>query len=165
MAQRLQVEWQEDEATLKRRYLSEKDAQNRTRLQALWQLRRGQTIAKVAELVGKHPRTIQDWIAWYRQGGLAEVLRHRQGGHGGKRSRLSLEQMGELKAAASAGEVYSIQDGVKWAQGKHGVTYTYWGMRRVFARLELRKKVPRPRNPQASVEQQEAWKKGGSAPS
>jgi transposase len=78
---------------------------------------------------------------------------------------LSLEQMGELKAAASAGEVYSIQDGVKWAQGKHGVTYTYWGMRRVFARLELRKKVPRPRNPQASVEQQEAWKKEGSAPS
>jgi transposase len=165
MARRLQVEWQEDEATLKQYYLSEKDAQNRTRLQALWQLRRGRTIAEVAEMVGKHPRTIQDWVAWYRQGGLVEVLRHRHGGHGGRQSWLTDEQEDELKAAASAGEVRCIQDGVQWAQEQHGVTYTYWGMRRVFARLELRKKVPRPRNPQASAEQQEAWKKGGSVPS
>ena len=165
MAQRLQVEWQEDEATLKQYYLSEKDAQNRTRLQALWQLRRGRTIAEVAEMVGKHPRTVQDWVAWYRQGGLEEVLRHRHGGHGGRQSWLTDEQEDELKAAATAGEVRCIQDGVQWAQEQHGVTYTYWGMRRVFVRLGLRKKVPRPRNPQASAEQQEAWKKGGSVPS
>jgi len=162
MTRRLQIEWQEDEATLRQCYLSERDAQNRTRLQALWQLRRGRTISEVAELVGKHPRTIQDWVAWYRQGGLAEVLRRRHGGQGGKQSWLTDEQMDELKAAASAGEVRCIQDGVQWAEERHGVTYTYWGMRGVFARLELRKKVPRPRNPQASVEQQEAWKKGGS---
>ena len=165
MGQRLQVEWQEDEATLKAYYLSEKDVQNRTRLQALWQLRRGKTIVEVAELVGRHPRTIQDWVAWYRQGGLAEVLRHRHGGHGGKESWLSDEQMDELEAAASAGEIRCIQDGVQWVQEHHGVTYTYWGMRGVFARLGLRKKVPRPRNPQASAKQQEAWKKGGSVPS
>ena len=165
MAQRLQIEWQEDEATLRQRYLEEKDAQNRTKLQALWQLRRGRTVEEVAEMVGKHPRTIQDWIAWYRQGGIAEVLRRRQGGHGGKRSRLTAEQMAALQAEASAGKLRCIQDGVQWAQEQHGVTYTYWGMRGGFDRLDLRKKVPRPRNPQASVEQQEAWKKGGSAPS
>jgi transposase len=165
MPQRLQIEWQEDEATLKRRYLAEKDPQNRSRLQALWQLRRGRTTAEVADLVGKHPRTIQDWIAWYRQGGLEEVLGHRHGGHGGKESRLTGEQLEGLDAAASAGQVHSIQDGVQWAQEQYGVTYTYWGMRGVFARLDLRKKVPRPRNPKASAEQQEAWKKGDSAPS
>ncbi len=65
MARHLQVAWHEDEATLKERCVSEKDAQNRTRLQALWQLRRGRTIVEVAEMAGKHPRTIQDWIAWY----------------------------------------------------------------------------------------------------
>jgi len=161
MTQRLQIEWQEDEATLKQRYLNEKDPQNRTRLQALWQLRRGRTTTEAAEMVGKHPRTIQDWIAWYRQGGLAEVLRHRHGGHGGKASRLTPQQMGELEALASAGQVRCIQDGVQWAQEQHGVHYTYWGMRDVFDRLELRKKVPRPRNPKASAAQQEAWKKGG----
>lgn len=160
MARHLQVAWHEDEATLKERYVSEKDAQNRTRLQALWQLRRGRTIVEVAEMVGKHPRTIQDWIAWYRQGGLEEVLEHRHGGHGGKAARLTEEQAIALKEAASAGQIRCIQDGVKWAQ-QHGVSYTYWGMRKVFARLDLRKKVPRPRNPKASVEEQEAWKKGG----
>lgn len=165
MAQRLQIEWQEDEATLKKLYLEEKDVQNRTKLQGLWQLRRGRTIAEVAEIVGKHPRTIQDWIAWYRQGGIVEVLRHRQGGLGGKQSWLSAEQMATLKAEASAGKLRCIQDGVQWAQEQCGVTYTYWGMRGVFERLDLRKKVPRPRNPQASAEQQEAWKKGASAPS
>jgi transposase len=165
MAQRLQVEWQEDEARLKQRYLAEKDPQNRTRLQALWQLRRGRTTTEVADLVGKHPRTIQDWIAWYRQGGLEEVLRHRHGGHGGKESWLTDEQLEALEEAASAGQVHSIQEGVQWAQVQYGVTYTYWGMRGVFARLDLRKKVPRPRNPKASAEQQEAWKKGDSAPS
>jgi transposase len=165
MVQRLQIEWQEDEATLKQRYLAEKDPQNRTRLQALWQLRRGRTTTEVADLVGKHPRTIQDWIAWYRQGGLEEVLGHRHGGHGGKESWLTDEQLEALEAAASAGQVHSIQDGVQWVQEQYGVTYTYWGIRGVFARLELRKKVPRPRNPKASAAQQEAWKKGGSAPS
>lgn len=164
MAQRLQIEWQEDEATLKQLYLNEKDAQNRTKLQALWQLRRGRTIVEVSEIVGKHPRTIQDWVAWYRRGGIAEVLRHRQGGHGGKRAQLSAEQLAELKEKASAGEIRSIWDGVQWAQERYGVTYTYWGMRWVFARLNLRRKVPRPRNPQASAEQQAAWKKGGSEP-
>ncbi len=78
MARHLQVAWHEDEATLKERCVSEKDAQNRTRLQALWQLRQGRTIVEVAEMVGKHPRTIQDWIAWYRQGGVEEVLERRR---------------------------------------------------------------------------------------
>jgi len=165
MTQHLQMDWQEEEAVLKQLYIGEKDAQNRAKLQALWHLRRGLTVVEVAEIVGRHSRTIQDWIAWYRQGGLVEVLRHRQGGHGGKPSRLSAEQMAELKGVASEGKVRCIQDGVQWAQEQHGVTYTYWGMRGVFHRLDLRKKVPRPRNPQASADQQEAWKKGGSAPS
>lgn len=158
MARRLHVERQEDEATLKEYYLSEKDMQNRTRLQALWQLRRGRTIVEVAEL----DSGLGCLVSPGRFGGGA--LQHRHGGHSGKQSWLSDDQMDELKAAASAGKMHCIQDGVQWVQEKHGVTYTYWGMCGVFGRLGLRK-VPRPRNPQASVEQQEAWKKGGSVPS
>jgi len=165
MTRRLQVEWQEDEGELRELYLKEKDVQNRTRLQALWQLRRGLTIEEAAGLVGKHPRTVQDWVAWYRQGGVAEVLRRRHGGHGGKKRRLAEEQEEALIAAASAGQVRSIQDGVTWAREHHGVVYTYWGMRSVFKRLGLRKKVPRPRNPKASAQEQEAWKKGDVASS
>ncbi len=161
MGRHVQIEWQEDEATLKQRYLDAKDAQDRTRLQAFWLLRGGRTIGEVAGIVGRHPRTVQDWVAWYRQGGLAEVLRHRNGGHGGKGARLTPTQSQALVAAASAGEVRSIHDGLHWAQEHHQVQYTYEGMRHVFGRLGLRKKVPRPRNPKARAEEQAAWKKGG----
>lgn len=37
-------------------------------------------------------------------------------------------------------------------------------MRHVFARLRLKKKVPRPQNPKASEEDQATWKKKGSVP-
>ena len=162
---RLQADWKEDEATLKELYQKEKDHQNRTRLQALWYLRQGRTIDETSKLVGVHYRTVQEWVAWYREGGLAEVINRRHGGPRSPKRRLSSEQEAELTALAEAGEIRTIWDGVHWAKEKHEVTYTYWGMRGVFDRLELRKKVPRQRNPKASAEQQEAWKKGGSAPS
>jgi transposase len=160
MASRLVLDWKEDEEELKILYQSEKDHQNRTRLQALWYLRQGRTIYEVGEMIGMHHRTVQDWIAWYRKGGVAEVLSHRQGGHHTAQSYLSDKQMSELRAKAERGEIGSIWDGVHWAK-EQGVEYTYWGMRHVFDRLKLKKKVPRPRNPKASVEEQEAWKKGG----
>jgi hypothetical protein len=74
--------------------------------------------------------------------------------------RLSPAQEAALKAKAAAGALRSIQDGVHWA-AQQGVAYTYWGMRWVFARLDLAPKVPRPRNPQASPAAQAAWKKKG----
>lgn len=160
MTRHVQVEWQEDADQLRALYQDEKDYQNRMRLQALWYLRQGRTVGAVAELMGKHPRTIQDWVAWYRKGGVAEVLRHRHGGHTGSEPRLTSEQESELKALAEKGEIRTVWDGVQWAEEQQ-VTYTYWGMRHVFERLRLKKKVPRPRNPKASAEEQEAWKKGG----
>jgi transposase len=158
---RLHLDWHDDEPTLRRLYKQAQDHQDRTRLQALWLLRQGHSIKEVAQTVGVHARTVQDWVAWYRRGGVAEVLRHRHGGHGGKQGRLTQEQEAELKAKASAGEIRTIQDGVAWAREAHQVEYTYWGMRWVFDRLALRKKVPRPRSPKASAAQQQAWKKGG----
>jgi transposase len=75
---------------------------------------------------------------------------------------LSPAQEAELVAKAEAGEMRTIWDGVRWAREAHGVAYTYWGMRRVFARLGLKKKVPRPKSPKASAEEQAAWKKGAN---
>ena len=160
MARKLQIDWKESEEELHQLYKQEKDHQNRTRLQALWLLRPGRTMKEVSGLVGVHYRTVQEWVAWYRQGGVEKVLSHRHGGHGGAESRLSKEQEAKLKAKAEAGEVRTILDGVEWAKAQ-GVEYTYWGMRWVFYRLKLKKKVPRQKAPQASAEEQEAWKKGG----
>lgn len=77
----------------------------------------------------------EEWVAWYRQGGVAEVRRHRYGGHGGKQPSLTLEQEAALKAKATAGEIRTIWEAVEWAEKGFGVEYSYWGMRWVFARL------------------------------
>jgi transposase len=100
-------------------------------------------------------------VAWYRQGGVAEVLGHRHGGHGGQARRLTPEQEAALKAKAAAGEIRTIHQAVAWAKHTYQVEYSYWGMRWVFERLGLKAKVPRPQSPQASLPQQEAWKRGG----
>lgn len=157
----LHVKWQEDEATLYRRYKREKDPQNRTRLQALWLIRKGYPIKKAAEVVGVHRSTVQKWIAWYRQGGVAEVLRHRHGGHGGPRRKLTPQQEEALKREAAQGRFRTLWEAVEWVEQQFGVKYTYWGMQWVFRRLGLRPKVPRPVAPQASLKGQEEWKKGG----
>ena len=52
-------------------------------------------------------------------------------------------------------------DAITWRREQDGVTSTYWGMRHVFARLRLKKTVPRPQNPKASEGEQAAWKNKG----
>jgi transposase len=71
MGQHLQLDWQKSAEELKHRYQSEQHPQRRMRLQALRLLRQGKRIAEVVEVIGVHYRTVQDWVAWYRQGALA----------------------------------------------------------------------------------------------
>ena len=162
MARSISIIWHDEADQLDAQYKAEKDPQRRVRLHALWLVRLGHSMKAVAPLVGIHYRTIQQWISWYRAGGLTEVLGHRHGGHAGRRSWLSAAEESQLKTRAEAGQVRSIWDGVEWAQSHCGVAYTYWGMRQVFARLGLKKKGPRPRSPKASQADQVAWKKGDS---
>jgi transposase len=162
MGRPLQVEWQEDVATLERFYHQEKDSQDRTRLQALWLVRRGQSLSATADVVGVHYSSVQRWVEWYRVGGLKEVLSHRCGGAGGPVSRLNEEAQEQLRVKACAGEIKSVRDGIAWARQEQGVSYSYGGMRYLFEGLDLRCKVPRPRAPQASAQEQAGWKKGGS---
>ncbi len=158
-----QMEWQEDAETLAQLYKAEQDLQKRTRLHALWLLRRGKSQSETAALVGVSLRSVQKWVSWYRQGGLSEVLSKQHGGHAPVQTQLSGEQIEALRAEADAGHFRSLAEAVNWVQERFGIGYSYWGMRSLFHRFKIKKKVPRPSNPKASVEEQEAWKKGGSA--
>lgn len=160
MGRPLKVDWQDSENALKKRYLNETDHQDRMRLHALWLVRKGRQMGEVAEIMGVCYESIRRWVDWYRTGGIEEVLAHRQGGSGGKEPRLSEEAREELLQKAERGELRTISDGVRWAREEAGVEYTYWGMRHVFERLDLKKKVPRRQSPDADPERQEAWKKG-----
>jgi transposase len=157
---RLRVDWQDDEATLRQRYRREADAELRPRWQALWLLRQGRSATEAAALVGVHRRSVQRWLSWYRQGGLAAVARHRQGGRQGRTAYLSAEQQAALHAATAQGTIRTVGEAVRWVEQQCGVRYTGWGMRSLLHRLKIRKKVPRPLAAKADLEVQEAWEKG-----
>jgi transposase len=116
----------------------------------------------VAELLGVHYRTIQQWVAWYRAGGLAEVRRHRHGGRPGAPSHLSAPQRQALLEQAATGAFATALDAVVWVEQQFGAHYTEAGMLSLFRRLHLKRKVPRPLAGQASMAAQTAWKRGAS---
>lgn len=159
----MQNQWQEDEARLYKLYKQEKDYQKRRRLQALWILRQGRLVKEVAQIVGVHFRTVQEWGKWYREGGVKAVLEHRHKGHGGRKSRLRLEQEAALQRTRRPRGVCNEEGSDALAGAEVSGVLQLWGMRRVFARLGM-KKVPRPIAAQASAPVQEAWKKGAWRP-
>jgi transposase len=157
-----QVSWQpsDDEPFLKSAYQQERDAMIKPRLHLLWLVRQGKQVQAAAALVGVNRRTAHEWLLWYRQGGLEQVRAHKRGGHG-KPSRLDGEQKAALIAKAQQDGFVSIRDGVRFVREQFGIEYTESGMTKVFSALQLRKKVPRPRNAKATEEAQEGYKKGG----
>lgn len=159
----LVVSWTEDAATLGRLYRTEHDYQLRPRLHALWLLRRGRSVGEVAAVVGVNYRTVQDWLAWYRAGGLAEVRRHRRAGKG-RAPYLTAQQQAQLVAQAATGSFFTVADAVRWVAETFQVTYTAKGMHRLLSRLGCRKKVPRPMNPKTNAAAQAAWKGGAWSP-
>ena len=151
---KLRIEWHDDAATLYRLYQEQEDRQDRTRLRALWMLRQGRPMKEVAQTLGVHYQTLRGWVGWYRQGGAKEVLSRRHGGHGGKQRRLTPQQEKLLSAQASAGRFRTLWEAVDWVRDELGVTYTYWGMRWVFDRLDLKKEASRWIAPQPSLQDQ-----------
>ncbi len=163
MARKLEIAWHDDADSLFRLYRAETNTELRTRWHALWLIRQGQPPSAAAQLVGVQLRTVRTWLRWYREGGTATIRQHRHGGRQGKPARLSAEQSAQLKAHTASGAVKTIEQARAWVKAQFGVTYTYWGMRSVFERLRIGKKVPRPQADKAAPAEQEAWKKGGSS--
>ena len=159
-AKRLEIEWRDDADTLFRLYKEEQDPELRPRWHTLWLLQQGYSVAEVVTVLGVHERSVRRWIAWYRVGGVGEVRRHRRGGRQGQKPKLTPAQQEALKARAAEGHFRTIHDAVQWVRESFGVEYTYWGMRSLFVRLKIKKKVPRPIAAKAEPEAQTAWKKG-----
>jgi transposase len=161
MGRRLQVEWQESESELKQRYQHEKHGERRARLQALWLLRQGKRVADVVEVLGVNYRTVQDWVGWYRQGGLPEVLRRVRGYQvRGQPGYLTSLQQRALVARVKLGDFATVWAVRQWVEARWGIRYTYAGMWEVMTRLRLGLKVPGPQAEKASPTAQEGWKKG-----
>lgn len=163
---RLEIAWHEEdsEAALRAAYRAEQRADVRSRLHALWLLRGGsRTLGDVAALVGADYRTVQDWVRWYRQGGIAEVRGHRMGGHG-RDPYLTPAEQEEVAREVATGRFRTVAAVRAWIDATYSVTYSRGGAESLLARLDCAPKVPRPLHEKADLAAQEAWKKGGSVP-
>lgn len=160
---RFEMTWDEADtaAALKARYRSEARADRRLRLQGLWLLRRGCTVDETAAAVGVHRRTGDRWVDWYRRGGLADVLTHRQGGHGQPR-RLALDQEAQVQAEVATGRFRTAAEVGVWIAATFGVSFRPGGVCRLLRRLQAAPKAPRPQHEKAAPAAQAGWKKGGS---
>ena len=159
---RLVVAWGHGAEELLGRYRAESDGRLVRRWQALWLLRQGRSMQEAAGTVGVTYRTIQEWVGWYRAGGLEEVARRHRGGL--RRTivePLSPAQERALVAHASTVGFATVKAAVVWAAAELGAELTDHQMARQFRRLGLRSKVPRPISDRADPAAQAAWKKGG----
>jgi transposase len=159
----LVIAWRDEADALYARYRSERKPDLRPRWHALWLLRTGATAREAARVLGVHERSVQQWIAWYRAGGVAEVAAHRKAGKG-TRGRLTGEQQAAVVAAASTGRFRTAAAVVTWVHETWGVGYTVSGMHQLLRRRRCKPKIPRPLAEKASLAEQEAWKKGGVPP-
>lgn len=161
MGQRIRVEWQETADELKQLYQRERHPQRRTRLQALWHLRQGDRIEAVVEQVGVAYRSVQNWLRWYREGGVPEVCRRVTGYHSrGVEAYLNAAQQRALAAKVALGEFRTVWDAVQWVEDRWGIRYSYHGLYAMLKRHDLHLKVPRPRSDKTDPQQQADWKKG-----
>jgi len=160
------VAWrdEDDEGALRAAYRAERDAEVKPRLHALWLVRAGRRLGEAAEVVGVDYRTVQRWVAWYRQGGRAEVQRRHMGGVG-QPSRLTPAQQERVAQEVATGRFRTAAAIRGWVAQTFAVTYTEGGMYSLLGRLRLAPKVPRPVHEKADLDAQEAWKKGGSVAS
>lgn len=145
----VQIDWQDEEASLKRLYLTHKDAIVKARLHLLWLVRSGKQVKEATQIVGCHARTAQQWLAWYRQGGLELVQAKKGGNYKGASPRLSSGQTESLIAQANKDGFESglaVRDYIKQT---FGVTYKVGGVYSLLKRLKVKKKVPRPMNVKA----------------
>lgn len=160
------VAWRDEdtEEALRTAYRAEQRGDVRQRLQALWLLRSGnRQMSEVAAVIGVHYRSVQRWVAWYRDGGLELVRRHRIGGYG-QTSRLTAEQQEQLAQEVETGRFRNAVAIRAWVAETFGATYTEGGIYSLLERLRCKPKVPRPLHERANLEDQEAWKKGGLQP-
>jgi transposase len=159
------VAWEHGADELSARYRAERDGRLVRRWQALWLLRQGRSMQEAAATVGVAYRTVQEWVGWYRAGGLDEVARRQ---HGGRRrvivEPLTPEQAAALVARASTAGFATVKAAVAWAADDLGARLTEHQMARQFRRLGLRSKRPRPVSDRADPAAQAAWKKGASPP-
>jgi len=163
MGRPLRITWQDgdDARTLWQRYRAAQDPTVRVRLHLLWRVRAGDTVTAAASTVGVSLRAAKQWLARYRQAGLAPLCTTGRGPGRRFPSKLTPAQWAQVRDRTRQGTSRTVRQVAAWIEATLGVKYRETGLRRALHRQRLRLKVPRPRSNKADPARQQAWKKGG----
>ena len=115
---------------------------------------------ETAQLVGMHYVTLQQWVAWYRVGGVEEVRGHKNGGRQGRACLLSNEQIEQLAEHSKLGLFRTADDVRAWVATTFDIHYRPGSINFLLSRLGWKPKSTRPQAITASPVEQEEWKKG-----
>jgi transposase len=134
------------------------------RLQALALLRRGTPTRQVARIVGVSRMSIHKWRTWYRTGGLDALTRRTRGGNRATpRSPLTPDQQAQRIPHAATQGFRTLREAAAWCREALGVELSERPMQRLFHRLGVRRKIPRPMAARADAALQAQGKQGGFA--
>ncbi len=80
----------------------------------------------------------------------------------GQTSFLTAEAQAEIAEVVATGRFHAAAEIRDWIAEQYHASYTVGGVYSLLARLRCNPKVPRPINPKADLNEQEAWKQGAS---
>jgi transposase len=134
------------------------------RLHGVLLVAQGMTCPEVARLLGDAPRSVENWIHRFDQGGLAGLT---EGARSGRPSRLNEQQVKEINRVlrakpSDAGMRVNLWDGKTlsaWIDKTYGVHLGVRQCQRLFRRFEFRLRKPRPLLAKADPARQKKHKK------
>ncbi len=155
----LKVKWQHSPEELKGAYRQETDGKIKIRIYALWKMSEGNAAKSVAKSIGYSYNAVLTWLQRYRTQGLSG-LKDKEGR--GRKRQISEEGIHELRDLARKGELATLQKSRILIEGGYDINYSVSGLWRLFKRIDLSWKVPRPKHINGDPDEQEVFKKRGS---
>jgi transposase len=161
MAGVYKLEIQESEANLKQLLRQQKTASGKERIQLLYLLksRQAKTVQDAADILGRNRVTLQEWLRYYREGGLARLLEKKT--RSGRPRAIPAWAEAALEKRLQDPEGFNGYQAIcDWLETQLGIQAAYKTVHQlVHYRLQSSPKVPRPVSVEQSLEQMEAYKK------
>lgn len=143
----------------------ERDALRRDRYRAVLLALRGEQAPRIAEVLGRARRSVQDWVYAYRDGGVEALEPGKSTGRPAKLPRDREQAFKErVKAGPTAADggvcVLRGEDARRILEREFGVRYTLQGVYDLLERLNLSCLAPRPRHRKNDPQAMRQWLDG-----
>ena len=140
----------------------------RMRLQAVVLAKEGQTAPAIAHLLGVGRRTVQHWVRWYNQEGLARLAGRKAPGTAPPLTPEAREKfLARIEAGPRPEDQVCALRGIEAQRILHqefGVLRSLSTTLRILQEARFAKLMPRPQHPEADPVAQEAFKKKSCPP-